>query len=52
MNRMGFISVKKVEKSKPLKKISETNAIFNQLAVANEAAHPQWHWTMISLAPW
>lgn len=37
MNRMGFI-LKKVQKSKPLKKIPETNAIFNQLAVANDAA--------------
>jgi len=38
MNQMGFI-LKKVEKSKPLKKVPETNAIFNQLAVANKAAH-------------
>lgn len=38
MNRMGFI-LKKVQKSKPLKKIPETNAIFNQLAVANKTAH-------------
>jgi hypothetical protein len=38
MNRMGFI-LKKVQKSKPLKKIPQTNAIFNQLAVANKTAH-------------
>ncbi len=38
MNRMGFI-LKKVQKSKPLKKIPETNAIFNQLAIANKTAH-------------
>ena len=38
MNRMGFI-LKKVEKAKPLKKIPETNAIFNQLAVVNKSAH-------------
>ena len=38
MNRMGFI-LKKVQKSKPLKKIPQTNAIFNQLAVANNTAH-------------
>jgi hypothetical protein len=38
MNRMGFI-LKKVQKSKPLKKIPETNAIFNQLAVDNKTAH-------------
>jgi hypothetical protein len=38
MNRMGFI-LKKVQKSKPLKKIPETNAIFNQLAVVNRTAH-------------
>jgi hypothetical protein len=37
MNRMGFI-LRKVEKSKPLKKIPETNAIFQQLAVVNKAA--------------
>ncbi len=37
MNQMDFI-LKKVEKSKPLKKIPETNAIFNQLAVSNKAA--------------
>jgi hypothetical protein len=38
MNRMGFI-LKKVEKSKPLKKIPQTNAIFKQLAVVNKTAH-------------
>jgi len=38
MNRLGFI-LKKVEKSKPLKKIPQTNAIFEQLAVANKSAH-------------
>jgi hypothetical protein len=38
MNQMGFI-LKKVQKSKPLKKIPETNAIFNQLAEVNKTAH-------------
>lgn len=38
MNRLGFI-LKKVEKSKPLKKIAQTNAIFEQLAIANQSAH-------------
>lgn len=38
MNRLGFI-LKKIDKSKPLKKIPETNAIFEKLAVANKSAH-------------
>ncbi len=38
MNRLGF-TLKKVQKSKPLKKIPQTNAIFEQLATANEDAH-------------
>ena len=37
MNKLGFI-LKKVEKSKPLKKIPETNAIFAQLAIDNKIA--------------
>lgn len=37
INKLGFI-LKKVAKSKPLKKIPETNDIFNQLAVVNKTA--------------
>jgi hypothetical protein len=37
MNKLGFI-LKKVAKSKPLKKIPETNAIFAQLAIDNKIA--------------
>ena len=37
INKLGFI-LKKVEKSKPLKKIPETDAIFNELAVVNKEA--------------
>lgn len=37
MNRLGFV-LKKVKKSKPLKKIPETNAIFQQLAIENKMA--------------
>ena len=38
MNRLGF-TLKKVQKSKPLKKIPQTDAIFDQLAIVNEKAH-------------
>lgn len=38
MNRLGF-TLKKVQKSKPLKKIAQTDAIFEQVATANEEAH-------------
>jgi hypothetical protein len=48
LNRMGY-SLKKTQKIKPLKKIPETDAIFDNVAQANQAADNQTKSLRISL---
>ncbi len=47
LNEMGF-SLKRIAKTKPQKRIAETDAIFNQIAIINQAADADPHTLRIS----